>query len=53
MRWKCEMTAYTFYIESIVWGYHGYQSIWDNPLANGDLLCEREMGNSHDHRHDL
>ena len=21
--------------------------IWDNPLADGDLLCERETGNSH------
>ena len=37
-----------FYIDSIVQGYHDYQSIWDNPLADGDLLCERETGNSHD-----
>ena len=41
------MTAYTFYIDSMVRGYHDYQSIWDNPLADRDLLCEREMGNSH------
>ena len=39
------MPAYTFYMDSIV---RGYQSIWDNPLADGDLLCEWEMGNSHD-----
>ena len=25
-----------------------YQSIWDNPLADGDLLYERETENSHD-----
>ena len=25
-----------------------YQSIWDNPLEDGDLICGREMGNSHD-----
>ena len=25
-----------------------YQSIWDNPLVDGDLLGERETGNSHD-----
>ena len=41
------MTAYMFYIESIVWGYYDYQSIRDNPLTDGDLLCEREMENSH------
>ena len=42
------MTAYTFYIDSMIRGYHEYQSIlWDNPLADGDLLCEREMRNSH------
>ena len=31
----------------MIQGYHDYQSILDNPLANGDLLCEQEMGNSH------
>ena len=31
----------------MIQGYHEYQSIWDNPLADGDLLCEREMRNSH------
>ena len=37
-----------FCIDSIVWDYHDYQSIKDNPLSDGDLLCERETGNSHD-----
>ena len=32
----------------MVGGYHNYQSICDNPLAYGDLLCEWETGNSHD-----
>ena len=30
-------------------GYHDYQSIWYNPLADGDLIpCEQEMGTLHD-----
>ena len=33
---------------SMVHGYHKYQSIWDNPLEDGDLLCEWETGNLHD-----
>ena len=32
----------------MVQGYHEYQSIWDNPLANGGLPCKRETENSHD-----
>ena len=42
------MTAYTFCIDSLVRGYCEYQSIWDIPLADGDLPCEQKMGNSHD-----
>ena len=42
------MTNYTFCTDSIIWGYHEYQSIRDNPLEEVDLLCEREIGNSHD-----
>ena len=46
------MTANTFYIDSMLLGYHrgyhNYQSIWDNHLTDGDLIpCEREIGNSH------
>ena len=44
------MIVYTFYIDSTVRGYHDYQSIWDNPLVDGDLLHEQESENSHDHR---
>ena len=42
------MTAYMFCIDSMIRSYHEYQSIWDNPLADGDLLGERQTGNSHD-----
>ena len=42
------MTAYMFCIDSMIRSYHEYQSIWDNPLAAGDLLGERQTGNSHD-----
>ena len=42
------MTAYTFCIDSMIRGCCEYQSIWDNPLVDGDLLSERETGNSHD-----
>ena len=46
---ECEMTAYTFSIDSVIRGYCEYHSIWDNPLADGDLLCVREnWRNSHD-----
>ena len=34
-------------IDSMIRGYHEYHSIWDNPLTDGDLLCEQETGNSH------
>ena len=44
---KCEMIAYTFCIDSMVWGYHEYQYIWDNPLEDGDILCEWETGSLH------
>ena len=42
------MTACTFCIDSMILGYHEYQSVWDIPLADGDLFCERKTGNSHD-----
>ena len=42
------MTACTFCIDSMVWGCCEYQSIWDIPLADGDLPCEQKTGNSHD-----
>ena len=42
------MTAYMFLIDLMVRGYYDYQSIWDNPMADGDFPCEWEMGNAHD-----
>ena len=42
------MTAYMIYINLMVQGYYDYQSVWDNPLEDGDLLCEWETGNSQD-----
>ena len=42
------MTVYTFCIDSVVRGYHEYKSVWDNPLEDENLPCERETGNSHD-----
>ena len=41
------MTPYTFCVDSMVRGYHEYQSMWDNPLADRNLPCEWELGNSH------
>ena len=43
----CEMTACTFCIDLMIWCYCEYQSIWDIPLADGDLPCEWKTGNSH------
>ena len=33
---KWQLTHF-IYVDSMVWGYHDYQSIWDNPLADEDL----------------
>ena len=41
------MTVYTFCTDSMIRDYHEYLSIWDNPLVDGDLLCDRETGNSY------
>ena len=42
------MTACTVWIDSMVQGYCEYQSIWDDPLVDGDSPCKRKMGNSND-----
>ena len=39
---------YTFSIESLIGGYHDYGSIWNNPIVSEELICERELGKSHD-----
>ena len=36
-----------FSVESMVRGYHVYQSIW-TPSVGEELLCRKEPGNSHD-----
>ena len=46
------MTAYTFYTVSMIRGYG--ELYWTAnqsfrvKVVDGDLLCEREIGNSHD-----
>ena len=32
----------------MVRGYHEYQAIWSDPYVGEELICEREVGNSHD-----
>lgn len=39
--------VHMFSVESMVRGYHEYQSVWDAPIGE-TLLCEREVGNIHD-----
>ena len=41
------MTLYGFSIEPMIRGYHEYKFVWDNPFVGEDLLCEWEVGNSH------
>jgi len=42
------MPAVTFCLDSKVHGYHVYQAIWANPCTGDELICEWEIGNSHD-----
>ena len=39
---------FVFGVESMIRGYHEYQTIWTNPLIGEELPCEREPDNSHD-----
>ena len=39
---------FSFAVDSMIHGYHEYKSIWEDPTADDDLLCEREVGNPHD-----
>jgi len=43
-----DMPAVAFHLDSKVQGYHIYQAIWKNPCTGDELICEREIGNSHD-----
>ena len=42
------LAALTFRLDSKVRGYHVYQAIWTNPCIGDELICEQEIGNSHD-----
>jgi len=39
---------FSFAVNSMIRGYHEYKNIWENPTADDDLFCEREVGNPHD-----
>ena len=32
----------------MIHGYHEYKVIWEDPINGEDLVCECEVGNSHD-----
>ena len=40
--------VYSFQIESMIHGYHQYKGIWESPSEDDALVCEREIGNTHD-----
>ena len=40
--------VHTFSVQSMVLGYHVYQSVWDAACDGKILLCKREVGNTHD-----
>jgi len=42
------MAVYLLAIETMVRGYHVYQSIWDADIDGENLECFRELGNIHD-----
>ena len=40
--------VHTFSVQSMVRGYHVYQSVWDAACDGEILPCKREVGNTHD-----
>ena len=40
--------VHTFSVQSMVCGYHVYQSVWDAACDGEILPCKREVGNTHD-----
>ena len=38
----------SFVVDSAICGYHVYKDIWPSPVAEEQLQCEQEVGNSHD-----
>ena len=41
------MSASRYEFDSVVWGFHEYQSIWAQVVGE-ELLCKHEMHNPHD-----
>ena len=41
-------SIYTFSIKLLTRSYHKYIVVWNKLVVGEDLLCEREVGNSHD-----
>ena len=39
---------YIFSIQSMIWGYHEYQRVWDDQVDGKELVCKHEIGNLHD-----
>ena len=39
---------FVFVVDLMIGGYDEYKSIWENPSADDDLLCEHKVGNTHD-----
>ena len=39
---------FQFSFNSAIRGFHVYKDIWENPVPGEELLCQREVGNSHD-----
>ena len=37
----------SFVIDAAIRGYHVYKEIWPNTIDEEQLICEREVGNSH------
>ena len=41
-------SIYTFSIKLLIRSYHKYIVVWNKLVVGEDLLCEREVENSHD-----
>ena len=42
------VSMFQFSFNSAIRGFHVYKDIWENPVTGEELLCRREVGNSHD-----
>lgn len=41
------MAISRFAVESMIRGYHEYQTIWLNPVMEEELSCKQKIGNAH------